>query len=184
MAQKTEVKTDDILAVGNRYLDNEQQRVYAIQWREQYFYQLFCGAQPFIKINNVEYRSKSVTSEEENKVKVAALVLDKCQTLFDMEIQKLQKDTNKDIDLNALNENISKIREILGEADRKFIATCAEAYYGMNEDTANKNKEAITPYVLGRSFLHNIKVIGNNFEDPKIRNALLKFVSQVTERRY
>lgn len=169
---------DNDIVTGNEYLKKEQQKFFANQWISQQNFQIKCGGADKIRIEEKDYSFRGVTKAEENEVRLRAFFYDKLNIAFNYDIGVLNlKWDSEEKDITKFKEQIQVLKKALDQADADFITYGAKIYFDIPEDITLKHFEEVSPYVIGRKYLNDIRVSGN-------RNDLPRLIRDLTERKY
>lgn len=173
---------------NNPYLDKEQKKFYANQWKEQLFLQINCGMQRQIRIGTATYDNKTISDDDEVVLNNYWTLLQKVIQLNEIKIQELATN-EKEIDIPKLKEQLDKLNKSVQDVERDYFCECAKRFYEIPKDVALANRELLSPYIAGRNYLRDLRVIGNTYNsiksnDPVSPAMLKKLVQIITDRHY
>lgn len=173
--------------IVNSYMEKEKNRFLAQQWKEQLYVQLVCGKQKTITIDKNDYNNRTISDEEELSMNKLFSLLNKIEQLNAIKFEELGKDM-KEIDVEKLKQGIDKLEDDLAKVENDYFCKCCLAYFGIPKDVALKNKEMLLPYVAGRNYWRDLRVVGNTFHaiknDTVTPQLLNKICAILTERHY
>lgn len=166
------------LVTGNDYLTKEQQRYFANQWTLQQNYYANCGSVPSITLDK-EYKAKSASREQQSEIRVKAHIYEKLNVTNTFKIG-LENLPSHNGNIDEFKKSIKDLQKEIDIAEEDYIVYGADIYFGIPKDTALKYFEEISPYVMGRKYLNDLKVFGTSNDKSK----LVRFTRDLTERKY
>ena len=178
---------DDLAFKNNPYLEKAQKKFYADQWLEQLRVQLIYGKQKDITIENSTYHNTTISDEDEKKINTFWALLQKVTQLYDIKFAELGVG-QKEVDVGKLKEQIENLQKDIDDVERDYFCECARAFYNIPRDVALKNKEMLSPYLAGRNYWKDLRVVGNTYNaiknDTVTPQLLNKLANILTERHY
>ena len=172
---------------SNPYLDKERNRFLAQQWKEQLYVQLVCGKQKSITIDKTDYNNRAISDADELAMNKLFSLLNKIEQLNAIRFEALGKDM-KEIDVDKIKESIDKMEDDLNKIEQDYFCKCCLAYFGIPKQVALDNKEMLSPYIAGRNYWRDLRVVGNTFyaikNDTVTPQLLNKICAILTERHY
>jgi hypothetical protein len=182
-----EAQQDDLVS-GNEYLRKEQQKYFANQWVLQQNHYAQCGAVTKIKLDK-DYEARGVSKEQENNIRIKTIIFEKLNLANQFTIGTTNYDPLKG-DIEEFKKKMTELQKQVDEAEEDYIVYGAEIYFGIEKKTALEHFEEITPYVMGRKYLNDLRIVGTTFDDikngtvPKDRNNLVRFTRDLTDKHY
>lgn len=183
----TDNKDKDSLSDENPFLRKEQQRFFAKQWLEQLRVQLIYGKQKDISIGQTTYHNKTISDGDEKKINTYWALLQKVTQLYELKFAQMGVD-DKIIDIAKLKEQIDELQKNVDDIERDYFCECARAYFEIPRDVALANKELLSPYIAGRNYWKDLRVVGNTYNaiknDTVTPQLLNKIAAILTDRNY
>lgn len=91
--------------------------------------------------------------------------------------------------IQEFKDKIEAITKEVGVAEKDYFVTRAESYFGIPETTALDNKEMLEPFLDGRKYLMDLKVLGDANKDiengkPLNLNNIRRLLGILTDKHY
>lgn len=170
-------REEEDLVTGNEYLKKEQQKYFANQWVLQQNYYADCGAVTKITLDK-EYEVKGISREEQTQVRIKSMIYEKLNIANTLSIGILNYSVIGNVE--KFEQQIADLQKAVDKAEEDYITYGAKVYFGIEKDIADKYFETITPYVIGRKYINDIKIFGTSADKQRVT----RFTRDLREKRY
>lgn len=152
----------------NEFLDKAQKRFEAVEWEQQMYFHFHCAKKAFIEIEGVKYNGRTISDPEEIDIADKQIIWERLLLSYQYSVSKMLLEDLKDPKkMDEFKDKIKEIKKPVDDADRELFLICCLYFYGIDKDTALKNKEMLMPYLIGRRYLQGKAFVGRAFQDMK-----------------